>query len=232
MAGTTGTYNFSPSLGNLVLYAFQLCGLRPTELAQEHMTAANMAANLVAATMSGDSVNLWKVEKISQNLVAGQAVYSYDPSIITLLDTYISIPQGDGTYVDRIVMPISRSEYANYPNKSTQSQVPTVVWADKLLSPTLTLWPVPNDSTCLLTYYAVQQIEDMSLNGGYITDLPVYFLEAFVVMLAARIAMMFAADKAAVLDAKGEELYEKAKKQNTENANFYLSCNMSGYFRV
>ena len=229
---TTGTRGFNPTLGNLVLYAFQLCGLRPTELAQEHMTAANMAANLVAATMSGDSLNLWEVTKVSVPLVAGQAVYSYDPAVITVLDAYISVPNGDGTYTDRIMMPIGRSEYANYPDKTVQSQVPTVFWADKLLSPTITLWQVPNDSTCILQYYCVQQIQDMSLNGGATTDLPVYFLEAFAVMLATRLAMMFAPEKAVALEAFAEKLYDKAKTQNTENSNFYLAPNMSGFFRI
>ena len=229
---STGTRGFNPSLGNLVLYAYQLCGIRPTELAQEHMTAANMAANLIAGTWSATGPNLWSVEEVSVSLVAGQASYTVDPSVITILDAYISVPNGDGTYTDRIMMPISRSEYANYPDKSAQSPVPTVYWLDRLLLPTITLWQVPSDSTYVLNYYCYQQIQDMALNGGATTDLPVYFFEAFAVALAARLAMMFAPEKAVALKAFADELYDKAAEQNTENSNFYLSPNFSGYFRA
>ena len=195
------------------------------------MTAANMAANRVAATWSGSGPNLWSVELVSVPIIAGQAAYSVDPSVITILDAYISVPNGDGTYTDRIMMPISRSEYANYPDKTVQSQVPTVFWLDRLLAPTVTLWQVPNDATCIFKYYAYQQIQDMALNGGATTSLPIYFFEAFAVALAARLAMMFAADRAVVLKASADELYIKAAAQNTESSNFYVSPNFSGYFR-
>ena len=34
---TSGTYAFNPGLGEITLYAYQLCGIRPTQLTQEHM---------------------------------------------------------------------------------------------------------------------------------------------------------------------------------------------------
>ena len=34
---TSGTFTFNPDLGELVLYAFNLAGVRPTALTQAHM---------------------------------------------------------------------------------------------------------------------------------------------------------------------------------------------------
>ena len=41
---TSGTYTFDPSLGELTLYAFNLCQLRNTSLTQEHLQSARIAS--------------------------------------------------------------------------------------------------------------------------------------------------------------------------------------------
>jgi hypothetical protein len=228
---TSGTYNFNPSLGEAVLYAFNLCGIRNTEVLQEHMESARMAANMIAARWSAQGVNLWKVELITTPLVQGQATYSYDPSVITMLDTYISVSNGDGTYTDRLILPVSRTEYASYPEKSQQG-FPTTYWADRLLNPTVTLWPVPDGNETYLKYYAVQQIQDANFTSGQTLDLPYYFLEAFAYAMAQRLATIWAPEKAAGLKALADESYMIAATQNVETAAFYVSPVISGYFRT
>ena len=228
---TSGTYNFNPSMGEAVLYAFNLCGIRNTEVLQEHMESARMAANMIAARWSAQGVNLWKVELITTPLVQGQATYSYDPSVITMLDTYISVTNGDGTYTDRLILPVSRTEYASYPEKSQQG-FPTTYWADRLLNPTVTLWPVPDGNETYLKYYAVQQIQDANFTSGQTLDLPYYFLEAFAYAMAQRLATIWAPEKAAGLKALADESYMIAATQNVETAAFYVSPVISGYFRT
>ena len=68
---TSGTYNFNPSLGELTLYAFNLCGLRNTSLLQEHMQSARMAANMLAMRWSNQGVNLWAVDLVTVAACAG-----------------------------------------------------------------------------------------------------------------------------------------------------------------
>ena len=87
---TSGTYNFNPSLGEITLYAFNLCGLRNTSLLQEHMESARMAANMVAASFSNRGVNLWKVDLVTVPLVQGTSTYSVDPSTVMILDGYVT----------------------------------------------------------------------------------------------------------------------------------------------
>ena len=75
-------------------------------------------------------------------------------------------------FFPRIILPISRSEYANYPNKSQQGFT-TTFWFDRLLSPTITLWPVPDGTSAqYLKYYRVRQIQDSNFTSGqtYIID--------------------------------------------------------------
>ena len=228
---TSGTYAFNPALGELTIYAFNLCGLRGASLLQEHMQSARMASNLLLSRWANQGVNLWKVDLVTVPLVTGQATYDVDAKTVVILDAYVTNDQ-TGENIDRIIMPISRTEYASYPNKEQQG-FPTVFWFDRLLSPTVTLWPVPNvdNGPSTLSYYRVTQIQDANLQNGLTVDIPYLWMEAFAYGLATRLAQMWAPDKVALLKPFADEAYQIAADQNVETAQQYISPMISGYFR-
>jgi hypothetical protein len=236
---TSGTYVFNPSLGELTLYAYNLCGVRNTALLQEHMESSRMATNMMLARWSNQGVNLWCVDLVSVPLVQGQSVYAVDQSTVMILDAYMAIT-GNGPEIDRIIMPISRTEYASYPNKAQQGFT-TVFWYDRLISsdrssgsagPSVTLWPVPDgQSAQYLKYYRVRQIQDAALNNGQTAEIPYLWMEAFAYGLAARLAVIWSPDKAITLKAMADESYQIAADQNVETAQQYISPQISGYFR-
>ena len=228
---TSGTYAFNPSLGELTLYAFNLCGIRNTSIVQEHMTSARMATNLMCARWSNQGVNLWKVDLVSTALVTGQSTYTVGANTVMMLDAYIS-NDATGDNIDRIILPVSRTEYASYPNKEQQG-FPTVYWFDRLLSPTVTLWPVPNvdNGPQTLNYYRVIQIQDSNFVSGQTVDIPFLWLEAFAFGLAQRLAMVWSPDKLPLLKPLADEAYEIAASQNVEQAQQYISPQIAGYFR-
>jgi hypothetical protein len=228
---TSGTYTFNPSLGELVLYAFNLCGVRDTALLQEHFESARMASNLMLSRWSNQGVNLWKVDLVTTALTTGTSTYSVDADTVMILDAYVTTDQS-GADIDRIIMPISRTEYASYPNKEQQG-FPTVFWFDRLLSPTVTIWPVPNTSTGpqYLKYYRVRRIEDSALTNGQQVDIPYLWLECFAYGLAQRLAMIWAPEKVQILKPMADEAYAIAAEQNVETAQQYISPMVSSYFR-
>lgn len=228
---TSGTYTFNPSLGELVLYAFNLCGVRNTALLQEHFESARMASNLMLSRWSNQGVNLWKVDLVTTALTTGTSTYSVDADTVMILDAYVTTDQS-GADIDRIIMPISRTEYASYPNKEQQG-FPTVFWFDRLLSPTVTIWPVPNTSTGpqYLKYYRVRRIEDSALTNGQQIDIPYLWLECFAYGLAQRLAMIWAPEKVQILKPMADEAYAIAAEQNVETAQQYISPMVSSYFR-
>ena len=227
---TSGTYSFNPSLGEIVLYAFNSVGLRNTSLVQEHFQTARMAANMLLSRWSNQGVNLWKVELVTQNLVQGQATYSVDPSIVMILDSYVTTNSGSSS-TNRIILPISRTEYASYPNPQQQGFT-TVYWFDRLLSPTVTLWPVPDGTSAqTFSYYAVQQVQDANLTGGQTLDIPYLWLEAFADGMSYRLARIWNPAIAPAMKAVADESYNIASQQNVENANTYISPQLAGYYR-
>ena len=171
---TSGTYNFNPSLGEVTLYAYNLCGIRNTAIVQEHMEAARMAANMLLGRWSSEGVNLWAVDLQTIPLVQGQATYSIPTNTITMLDTYV-VQNSGGASINRLILPISRTEYASYPNPQQQG-FPTTYWQDRLINGTVTLWPVPDGNESSLNYYRVRQIQDSNFTSGQQVEIPYYFL--------------------------------------------------------
>lgn len=228
---TSGTYTFNPSLGEMTLYAYNLIGVRNTAVLQEHMEAARMATNMMLSRWANQGVNLWAVDLITTPLVTGQSTYPVDANTVVILDAYVQ-NDDSGANIDRIILPISRTEYASYPNKEQQG-FPTVFWFDRLLSPTVTLWPVPNtdNGPQSLKYYRVRQIQDADLQNGQQVEIPYLWLEAFAYGLAQRLATIWTPDKIAILKPMADEAYQIAASQNIETAQQYISPQISGYFR-
>lgn len=228
---TSGTYNYNPSLGELTLYAFNLCGVRNTALAQEHMQSARTAANLMLSSWSNRGVNLWKVDLVTVNLVTGTSTYAVDSNTVMILDAYVT-NTGNGQNIDRIILPVSRTEYASYPNKQQQG-FPTVYWLDRLISPTITIWPVPNTSNgpATLSYYRVTQVQDSNFTSGQTIDIPYRWLEAFAQGLAYRLAMVWQPAIVQQLKPLADEAYNIAAQQDTEYVQMYVSPQISSYFR-
>ena len=237
---TSATYNFNPSLGEIVVYSYNLIGIRGTALLQEHMEAARMASNMLCARFSNQGVNLWAVDLVTTPLVTDQATYSVDANTVMILDAYVQ-NDDSGANIDRIILPVSRTEYASYPTKEQQG-FPTVYWFDRLISssrstgsagPSVTLWPVPNtdNGPQSLKYYRVRQIQDSALQNGQTVEIPYLWLEAFAYGLALRLAQIWNPQAVAMIKPMADESYQIAADQNIETAQQYISPMISGYFR-
>jgi hypothetical protein len=227
---SSGTTTFAPSIGSITQYAFGLCGIRRTELTQQHFTDAAMATNLLLAQWDNNTPNTWKVDLVSQALTQGTATYSVDPSTVIVLDAYIRTNSGQQDQNDRLIWPISRTEYAAMPNKDQQGTV-TTFWFDRLLNPTITLWEVPDNSTDILQYYRVTQIYDANQPNGETFDLPVWWLPSMAYGLGAMLADLYAPDRSDKLQAKADKMLMEAREQNTEASDtIYIAPAIQGYF--
>ena len=229
---TSGTYTFNPSLGEIVLNAYARCGVRRTAIMQEHMTDARFETNLMLSSWANQGVNLWEVVLISVPLIQGQTTYTVPAKVVMILDAVIQQNTGTSSQFDRVIMPISRTEYSQTPNKLQQAP-PTVFWFDRLINPTVTLWPVPDQTNYYtLNYYAVTQIQDAELTDAQTVDIPYRWLDALAAGLAARLAAIYAPDRMQMLEAKAQQAYTIAATQDTENVPLYIMPGLSNYFRV
>jgi hypothetical protein len=216
-------------MGEEVLFAYGLCGIRRTSLTQQHFEDARMATNMLMGRWSADGVNLWQIELTYTPLVQGQTTYPVPCNTIVILDAYYTINNGQQE-IDRIMTPISRTEYANYPNKQ-QEGAPTVYWNNRLLNPTVTLWPAPNGQQASFKYYRLRQTQDSDLKNGLAVEIPTYYSEAYAFGLATRLAAIWAPERAAGLKAMADESWDIASRRGIETANTYISPSVAGYWR-
>jgi hypothetical protein len=226
---TSKTYDFNPSLGEMVLEAFSRIGVRPSEVTQQHIQNARVSANLVLAEWGNLEPNLWEVGLQTSPLIQGTETYSVDSQTVTILDLYITTSIS-GTPNDRYISPISRTEYASYPNK-TQQGFPTVFWFDRLISPTITLWPVPDgNGPYVMNYYTVRQTQDAVLAGGKTVEIPYIWLDAFAAAMAWRLSEKYAPQLEQRMQQKSERAWNIAATQNVENVPLYITPGISSYY--
>lgn len=229
MPSSSGTYSFQLSNASIAQQAFSRLQIRRPQMLAEHMADAMAETNLMLSSLSNLAPNLWTVELVSVPLIQGQAVYSVDPSIIMILDAYISF--NNSTTSDRLIFPISRTEYASYPNKQAQG-VTSVFWLDRLINPSITLWEVPDQtSTYTLNYYACQQIQDANLPNGEIPNVPTRWLDYMVAGLAHRLARIYKPELEQARKADADEAWKIAAIADVENTDLVVAPMLENYFR-
>jgi len=227
---SSGTYQFSLTVGQSVITAFGRARVKPTSLSQEHMATARQEMNLLFVEWSNKQVNLFKVELISVPLVNTTPTYSVPARVIMVLDAWITQNSGTSQQSDRYISPMSRSEYASLANKNTPGQ-PSQFWLDRLIAPTITMYPVPDASgPYVLNYYACSQMQDLNLAGGETPDIPYRWYDAFVAGLSHRFARHYAADLEDKRKLDAKEAWSTAATQDTENVGLSISPTIRTYY--
>ena len=127
---------------------------------------------------------------------------------------------------DFIMTPWSRSEWMSQLNKSQQGK-PTQYWVDRSLTPTVTLWDVPDSNYNCLFYTRIQMPEDIgSLTNS--PEVPSRFLEALTSELAAKLAIKEGKlDRTELLYSLADREFKLASKEDTERVPIRFYGNYS-----
>ena len=225
---TSKLYDFNPPAGGLLLNAFGRCGVRPTEITATHLYEGQLSMNFILSEISNLQPNLWEVDLQTVPLLQGEATYTVPAETVTILDLYISTGSPNR---DRYLYPISRTEYAALPNK-TQQGFPNQYWFDRLISPTITFWFVPDgNGPYVAKYYSVRQTQDVVLAGGKTVEVPFRWLEAYVAGLAWKLSELYAPQLEDKLFARYERARGLAMTQDTEQVPLMIVPGVSGYWR-
>lgn len=227
---TSGTYTYFPATAELGITAYGRIGVRRPELLATHMQDLRNASNLLMVEMSNLQPNLWTVGLTTDTLVAGTASYAVDPKVVMILDMYITT--GDpGATSDQLIFPISRTEYASYPNKDQQG-TPSVFWFDRQVAPEYTLWTVPDGVQAMTaSYYSCRQTQDTNITNGEVAELPYRFLEAFVSGLAWKLSEIYAPEREDKMFARYQRSWNIAATQDVENVPLVIAPGLDSYFR-
>jgi hypothetical protein len=131
---------------------------------------------------------------------------------------------------DRLILGQSRSDYASQPNKAAVGP-PTIWWFDRLIAPSITLWPVPDNNGYTLQFYRYRLIQDAVIPGGIQPELPVRFFDAWTAGLSHRVARLHAPALEAVRKVDAAEAWSTASTQDVEWVPIRIQPLISNYFR-
>lgn len=228
---STGTYSFGPAASNLTLTAFSRIKIRRAEITSQHMADADTEANLLQVEMGNRVPNLWRQEIYSISLTESDADYDLPARMVGIRDAYLTTTSG-GVSTDRVVWPLSAAEYDAQPNKTLEAP-PQSYYVQKSITPTITLWPVPDGAaTYTLKLRLMTQIQDVSQKSGTTLDMPYRWLDVYVAGLAYRLSRIYATELEAVREKDFEKAWANAATLDVEdNTAVYISPSFGGYWR-
>ena len=168
------------------------------------------------ADWANRGLNLWTVEQSTQALTDGTASYTLSADFTDLLEVVV---RRSGT--DFMLTKMSRGEYLNIPTK-TQEGRPTQYYFDRKTTPSITLWPTPENSTDTLVFYYVRRIQDVDTQINT-TDAPFRFLPCVIAGLSYYLAVKKAPDRIQLLKSIYEEEFQRASDEDDDRVPLKLT---------
>ena len=215
---TSGVSNFNLDLTEIVEEAFERVG---GEMRTGYdLRTARRSLNLMFADWANRGINMWTFEQGSIPLVAGTATYDLPADTVDLLEHVIRTGAGSAsTQADLTITRISVSTYATIPNKLQQAR-PIQVWIERLNTPRITVWPVPDDSQpYTFVYWRMKRIQNAG-DGVNTMDMPFRFIPCMVAGLAYYLALKVpgGTERLGVLKAQYDEAWDLASSEDREKA--------------
>ena len=184
------------------------------------LRTARRSLNLMFADWANRGINMWTFEQGSIPLVAGTATYDLPTDTVDLLEHVIRTGAGSAsTQADLTITRISVSTYATIPNKLQQAR-PIQVWIERLNTPRITVWPVPDNSQpYTFVYWRLRRIQNAG-EGVNTMDMPFRFLPCMVAGLAYYLALKVpgGTERLGVLKQQYDEAWELASTEDREKA--------------
>lgn len=209
---TSGTYDFSPSLDDFITEAFERCGVDPSKLTVRHLRSARRSLNLMFSEWPNKGVKLWAVDQVTLDMLDGQATYNAATATICILDAVLR-----RSAVDTPMFPMSRSEYAVIPSKTTEG-LPSRFYFNRIASPTITVWPTPENSTDDMLYWRVRRLQDVG-DPTNTLDVTSRWFEPVASGLAAKLSVKFAPDRLKILVPLAELSFAEAHSEERERVD-------------
>ena len=183
------------------------------------------------AEWANRGLNQWTVAQKVLPMVADTVQYDIDATnptaTIDVLDVFIRETLGN-QQTDVPLSRMSRAEYSNLATKATTGK-PNQFYINKVLSPTITVWPAPDKNSTYTVYCNVLTRMDDSGAGANTLDLPFRFYPCLAAGLAYYMAIKKAPEKVGMLKQMYDEEFQRALSQDEERASFRIAPDLRGY---
>ena len=209
----SGSKDFELDVSDYIEEAFERCG---KEMRTGYdLKTAKRSMNLLFADWANRGLNQWTIQQVTTTLTQGVSEINVGADTIDILSIVV---RRDNT--DYGIQRLSRDDYINIPNKTQQSR--SSQWfLDRLISPILKLWPVPDNSTDQIIYNRLVRLDDAD-SATDTLQIPFRFYPALAAGLAYYIAIKKAPDRIQLLKALYEEEMQRAMDEDRDRASFNI----------
>ena len=218
----SGSVNFELDVSDYVEEAFERCGLEVKT--GYDLVTARRSLNLMLAEWANRGLNQWTITQRTQALTSGTRTYALSADVIDILSAVVTRSSTDFSLTR-----VSRDDDLNIPNKATTGR-PTQFFLDRQVTPSLRLWPTPENSTDVVVYNALTRIDDADTAINTL-DVPFRFYPCLAAGLAYYLSIKRAPNRTQMLKAMYEEEFERAMGEDRDRSSFTVTPEYA-YFRT
>ena len=218
----SGTKLFELDVTEYIEEAFERCGLEVRT--GYDMKSAKRSLNIMLAELANRWLNQWTIQQVSVTVTQGTAAYSLGADTIDILSAVVQL---DG--VDYGISRVSRDDFLNIPDKTSQSRI-SQFYVDRQITPSLKVWPTPDNSTDVIIYNRLVRLDDAGAAANTL-EIPFRFYPALSAGLAYYISLKRAPQRTQILKAVYEEELERAMAEDRDRASFQVAPSLE-YYRM
>ena len=218
----SGSVDFELNVADYVEEAFERCGLEVKT--GYDLVTARRSLNIMLAVWANRGLNQWTIVQRTQALTSGTRTYSLSADVIDVLSAVVT-----RSSTDFGLTRVSRDDDLNIPNKATTGR-PTQFFLDRQVTPSLRLWPTPENSTDVVVYNALTRIDDADTAINTL-DVPFRFYPCLAAGLAYYLSIKRAPNRTQMLKAMYEEEFERAMGEDRDRSSFTVTPEYA-YFRT
>ena len=216
----SSSVDFELDVAEYIEEAFERCGLDVRT--GYDLKSAKRSLNLMLAEWANRGLNQWTIAQRTLSMVESTGAYALGADVIDILSIVV---QRDGT--DYSLSRLSRDDYLSIPNKTTESR-PNQFFLDRQVTPSLKVWPVPENSTDVIYYNALTRMDDADTFINTM-DMPFRFYPCLAAGLAYYISIKRAPERMQMLKAIYEEEFERAAAEDRDRASLSLTPSRDYY---
>ena len=215
---TSGTFNFNLDIDEVIQEATEMIGGEQT---LGHTPAsARRSINLMLKDWQNRGILLWSTYTTLVTVITSTTTYALSDSTLDALEVVL---RRDGTDVQ--LQRISFEEYQLVPNKTQTGRSTQFTIKRNRDNPTIFLWPIPENSTDILSIEGIRELEDVNKSADQNADMPKRFLPPLTCGLSYYLSMKTPGtemDRIGMLKSNYEALLQTALEEDRERANLFL----------
>ena len=222
---TSNTVAFRPNIEDIINESFERCGLDIQTRTGDQAISARRSLNLLFSEWANRGINYWTVTQAELTLTKDVSVYDLPAGVLDFLDVVI-FNTADATRTDTIINRVTISEYNQIPNKTSTGR-PNQYMLDKGRQTgsnniyKIYLWQTPNLNTYKLNYWAMTQLDDVTLSNQD-SDIPYTWSECICAGLASKLSIKYAPDKYPLLKSLYDEAFSLASQNDNDGVSLKL----------